>query len=223
MIGRETKLFRDISYIRDFAKKKFADEQADYSHSFEHTMRVYRLAEVLCKHEGGNLDVILAAALLHDVARYKEELGECEDHALEGAKIAGRLLKRLRWPLPKIEAVKHAIETHSHSAKLNKDYRPQSFDAKILMDADKLDSLGAVAIVRAVASSLQTRKYARPVFTKEVGLGSNDFNVSAIHFLWSQSKKARLSSYFHTKTAKKLAKGRIAIMDKFIKDFINEF
>jgi uncharacterized protein len=116
------------------------------SHDWDHTERVYKLAVRIAKKEKAHADIVKMAALLHDIARAKEDgSGGKIDHAVEGAKMAAGILKRLGVSGRKTAEVCHCIETHRFRGKL----KPLSMEAKALFDADKLDSIGAVGIGRA--------------------------------------------------------------------------
>ncbi len=115
---------------------------SDGAHDFDHVLRVLALAERIGKAEGADMEVLRAAALLHDLARAEEMRGG-PDHAQAGAQRAREVLAH--WPKEKAEAVVQAIAAHRFRGKVT----PQTLEAKILYDADKLDSIGAIGIARA--------------------------------------------------------------------------
>jgi len=116
----------------------------DAAHNFEHVLRVLRLAERIGEAEGADMEVLRAAVLLHDVARVAEdEGGPC--HAETGAKRAREILAG--YPADKVEAVAHAIATH----RFRNSAVPQTVEARVLYDADKLDAIGAIGVARAYA------------------------------------------------------------------------
>lgn len=116
------------------------------SHDWEHTLRVYNLAVHIAKKTKANLEIVKIAALLHDVARMHEDKSSgrvC--HAEKGASLAKNILTKLKVDEEKIKKVAHCIETHRFRG--NK--KPKTTEAKVIFDADKLDSIGAVGIGRA--------------------------------------------------------------------------
>jgi uncharacterized protein len=117
---------------------------ADAVHDFDHVLRVLALAERLAEMEGADLEIVRAAALLHDVARGREWDAE-GDHALAGADAARQMLAT--EPQDKVEAVAHAIAAH----RFRTGPEPLSLEAKVLHDADKLDAIGAIGVARAFA------------------------------------------------------------------------
>lgn len=122
----------------------------DPVHDFDHVLRVYRLAERLAIAEGANLEIVRAAALLHDSrgsAPGSPDNSRAEHH-LASAEFAGHVLTEKGWASEKIEAVQHCIRTHRFR---NQDEKPQTIEAKVLFDADKLDVLGAIGVARTIA------------------------------------------------------------------------
>ena len=122
--------------------------EADTVHDFEHVMRVYRMAERLANEEHADLEIVRAAALLHDVTGSMPGSAERAEHHIASAAFAGQALAAEGWQPERIAAVQHCIRAHRYRARLE---RPQSLEAKVLFDADKLDVLGAIGVARTVA------------------------------------------------------------------------
>ncbi|MDD3111910.1 MAG: HD domain-containing protein, partial [Methanofollis liminatans] len=107
-------------------------------------LRVTRLCEEIGRAEGADMRILIPAALFHDIARpIEEETGV--PHEEEGARIAEEYLGSIGYDAGRIPAIVHAIRTHRYSTGAN----PETLEAKILSDADKLDAMGAVGIARA--------------------------------------------------------------------------
>ena len=125
------------------ARQYYGDN--DISHSFEHVRRVVALAERVAQAEGADPDIVRTAALLHDIGRAEQSrTGAC--HAEVGARQSREILKD--YPPDFVESVVHAIATHRYR---DEDNMPQTLEAKVLFDADKLDAIGAVGVGRAYA------------------------------------------------------------------------
>jgi len=124
---------------------------ADSIHDFDHVLRVVALADRLAEEEGANREIVRTAALLHDMARAEEhssnrlETEPENDHARLGAQRAREILAGEAADF--VEAVAHAIEAHRYRNAI----APRTIEAKVLFDADKLDSIGAVGVARAFA------------------------------------------------------------------------
>jgi len=119
---------------------------AQGSHGWDHVERVYGLCIRIGKKEGVDLEILKMAALLHDIGRDDEiRSGGTVCHAERGALLARQILERLGVSQEKIDKVIHCIETH----RFRGTKAPKTLEAKIIFDADKLDSIGAVGIGRA--------------------------------------------------------------------------
>ncbi len=120
------------------------------SHDLSHTFRVYNNCIKIAQTEPNcivDMDVLKAAALLHDIARPEEDMphdGQKIDHAILGAQQAQDILESLGKPTSFAQAVAAAIRTHRFRGGLV----PESMEAKILFDADKLDVIGNIGIAR---------------------------------------------------------------------------
>ncbi len=134
----------------------------DPVHGFDHIQRVYRMAERLALAEGADLEVVRAAALLHDIeGSYPAEPGGRQNHHQQSADIAAEILQAEGWPAERITAVQHCIRAHRY-----RDNRepPATLEAKVIFDADKLDVLGAIGVVRVLGYAMQAGQpaYAEP-------------------------------------------------------------
>ncbi|MBW2471677.1 MAG: HD domain-containing protein [Deltaproteobacteria bacterium] len=136
--------------------RKLADPYHDGMggcHGPDHTERVHKTALYIGRLMGARLDVLSAAALLHDIGRrYEKKKKKKICHAEKGAELARDILKKLDLGPNLIGEIAHCVETHRYRG--NK--VPQTLEAKILYDADKLDSIGAVGIGRAFLFAGQT-------------------------------------------------------------------
>jgi uncharacterized protein len=158
------------------------------THGFEHVERVYDTCLHIGKIEKADLDVLLPAALLHDIAR------EEENHAQVGAEKAKPILRKYGQSEKTIEEIATAIASHSFSGKKP----PKTLEAKILSDADKLDALGAIGIYR---TAVYSGEHARPV---------DDF---VAHF---HDKLLKLEGLLFTDEAKRMAHNRTQYMTDFV-------
>jgi uncharacterized protein len=118
---------------------KYLLEESEGCHDWDHTLRVYNLAMHIGKIENANLEILGIAALLHDIGRPEEtRLNRKVCHAEIGAVMAESILEQYGLEDEKIERIKHCIVRHRFS----KGKPPESREAKILYDADKLDNIG---------------------------------------------------------------------------------
>ena len=129
-----------------FEQAKSWYAQNDPVHGFDHIQRVYRMAERLAQAEGADLEIVLAAALLHD-AEGPMTGASRSDHQLASAEFAREILTAEGWPIDRIEAVLHCIRAHRFRDDRE---QPETIEARVLFDADKLDAIGAIGAVRAI-------------------------------------------------------------------------
>lgn len=183
----------------------------DSAHDKEHVYRVlYNALEIAKDESNVNYDVLIAACLLHDIGR-KEQFENPEVcHAMAGADKAYRFLLSEGFEVSYAEQVKQCIQTHRY----RKNNLPQSPEAKILFDADKLDVAGAIGIARTL---LYKGIVSEPLYSvSPEGVVSNGENDAAPSFFQEYKYKLEnLYSKFYTIKAKELAEGRQRIAVDF--------
>jgi uncharacterized protein len=189
----------------------------DPVHGFDHVLRVYYMAERLAFAEGSDVEIVRAAALLHDanasgIAVQGEEATRINHHQAS-AEFAARLLEAEGWPPERIAAVQHCIRAHRFR---RAGEPPQTLEAKVLFDADKLDAIGAIGVARAIAYAVQAGKpiYAAPSarFLKTGQLEPGEAH-SAYHEY--QFKLRKLKERLFTASALALAEQRHRFLETF--------
>ena len=117
----------------------------DSAHDCEHIYRVLGVAlDIAQSEQDVNLDVLIAACLLHDIARPDQLRDKRVCHAEAGAKKAKKFLKKNGFDNAFARRVADCVRTH----RFRKGGEPASIEAKILFDADKIDVCGAMGIAR---------------------------------------------------------------------------
>jgi uncharacterized protein len=150
-----------------------------------------------------DMDVLLAAALLHDIGREAQFRNHKIDHAIYGADMAYEYLAQSGWSAEKAEHVRQCISTHRY----RKEMKPESIEAKILFDADKLDVTGAIGIARTLAYKGIVAEPLYSVGTEGNVLdGTGDKEPS--FFQEYNYKLKNVYDGFYTKRAKEIAMGR---------------
>jgi uncharacterized protein len=194
----------------------FVKDELSFDHSghnFSHIERVVKNAEMLIKHEGGNSKIIITACYLHDIIDSKL----FDDIEKQKEKIVNVLVNSSYFPA-EIEEILEIIESVSFSKGNINDV--DNLNLEIVRDADRLDALGAIGIIRTIEYGASKK---REFYTEENLSRSLDevkFNKSTettlSHFY---DKLLKLKDYMHTYTAKKIANERT----KFIEEFLSEF
>lgn len=121
---------------------------SDSAHDTEHVYRVlYNALEIAESCDDVDYDILISACLLHDIARAEQLADSNICHALYGGDKAYRFLMENGFGEEFSERVRHCIQAHRYRS----GNAPQTIEAKILFDADKLDAAGAVGIARTLA------------------------------------------------------------------------
>ncbi len=200
--------------------------ETDPVHGFEHILRVYRLAERLAETEGADWEIVRAAVLLHDAEGASqnqstqseqeepvEKTNGRQEHHQASADFAGQILAAEGWPGERIQAVLHAIRAHRFRDDRE---QPQTLEAKILFDADKLDAIGAIGVVRAVAYAARAGEPAYAEISQrfiQTGEREPGEPHSAYHEYFF--KLRHLQERLHTSSARKIAVERHRFMTEF--------
>ncbi len=188
--------------------------QGDSAHDFEHVLRVWRMALRIAREEGADLEIVSAAALLHDIGRAEEQAtGRC--HAEIGAERARQILAG--QAAARVEAVAEAIAQHRFRGAAG----PHGLEARVLYDADKLDAIGAIGVARAyaVAGATGQRLWAavdEAYAERDPEAGRADLGDDAhtpVHEF--RFKLDRLAARMTTATGRRLAEGRQRTMRAF--------
>jgi uncharacterized protein len=193
----------------------------DPVHGFDHVLRVYRLVERLAQTEDADLEIVRAAALLHDVEG-DQILGEGVRgaHQILSAEFAAQVLSAEGWDLIRIAAVQHCIRAHRF-----RDDRenPRTLEAQVLFDADKLDAIGAIGVARVIAYAVTAGQpiYAQPSEQFLLsGVTEDGEPHSAYHeYLF---KLRTLKDRLYTSTAREIAEERHQTMINFFNHLVEE-
>ncbi len=194
----------------------------DLAHGWEHIDRVYKLAHFIAGREEADSFVVGMAALLHDLGRVRDnvdEHGRHIHHADLSMTLAGELLDRYQVPTAKREVILHAIIAHSFS----KGVEPRTIEARVVRDADRLDGLGAIGILRWAVTGTMRRTPATRSYHPEDPFAEwhapDDSHYMLDHFY---SKLLKLVNTMSTETGRKLARERTAFMRTFLDEFRRE-
>lgn len=180
------------------------------SHGWDHTERVLRLCLRIGKKEKADLGVLKLAALLHDIGREEEDRSNGKVcHGRRGAALARKLLERRGLEAATVRAVVHCIRTH----RFRKRAVPKTLEARILFDADKLDSIGAVGVGRAFlfAGEVGARLHDKAIDVRKTKPYSRE-DTAYREFL---VKLGRVKDRMRTREGKRIAAERHRFMAAF--------
>lgn len=201
----------------------------DWAHGGSHIKRVLRTALDIGKKEGANLEVVELATILHDIFENQETHSGVEGfrHEIEGSKEARKILNQIAVPEKTIDAVCHCIESHRKRTGVSE---PRTIEAKCLFDADKLDCIGAIGIIRSAFISFD---HGQDFYREENDIDSYkqknlrpdgtiiDYRVHSSNLEYELSLK-QVANRMFTETGRRLAKGRATFMDEFYERIAGE-
>ena len=206
----------DIEYIKKTAKE--ITSRSSGSHDWYHTKRVYDLCMKIGKAEGADLEVLGIAAYLHDIGRPFQDMAKGKVcHAEKGAELASEILSKTNLSSERKNNIIHSIRTH----RFRGNGRPETLEARVLFDADKLDSIGAVGIGRAF------------LFAGEVGatlhnpdLAPEDcesYTINDTCYREYRIKLIKVKDRILTKEGYRIALERHRFMELFFERFLMEY
>lgn len=208
----DQKTYRTIEeYMLSFMK--------DAAHDPMHIYRVlYQALQIAKGYPEVNRDILIASCLLHDIGRMKQFQNPQLCHAEEGGKMAYEFMRSLGWSEKDCKHIQECITTH----RFRTDRQPESIEAKILFDADKLDVTGALGISRTLLYKGQTGE---PLYAVDAanriyeGKGRNEPEsfLKEYHF-----KLSRLYETFYTPEAFETARRRKEITVMFYHELMDE-
>ena len=189
----------------------------DGAHDEQHIYRVLYFALDIADHFDVNFDVLIASALLHDIGREAQFNNPNIDHAIFGSELAYNFILKLGWNEEKANHIKKCISTHRY----RKNNEPESIEAKILFDADKLDVTGTMGIARTLAYK---GIVAEPLYSLDqngkVLDGTEDKEPS--FFQEYNFKLKNIYDGFYTDRANEIAKARKEIAKQFYETMLKE-
>lgn len=188
----------------------------DLAHDLAHIKRVVNSAVRLCAEENADSEVVQAAAWLHDCVTLPKNHPNRKISSTLAAEKAAKFLADTDFPKSKIFLVVHAIESHSFSAGIT----PETLEAKIVQDADRMDALGAIGIARCLVVG---GVLGRPLYNPSDPFCDNrepDDSLWTIDHFYV--KLFKLPETMHTDSAKKEALKRVQVMKSWLNELKSE-
>lgn len=197
------------SQCLSFAARRAA---ADPAHDLNHIRRVMKNAFYLADLEQVNMLITVPAACLHDCVAVPKDGPLRAQASRLAAEAATAFLAGLDYPADLLPEVFHAIEAHSYSAGV----APRTAEARVVQDADRLDSLGAVGIARCL---LVGGRLDRPLCAAEDPFceqrAPDDSRFTIDHFY---AKLLKLPATMQTAAGRAEAERRAGIMRRYLDD-----
>lgn len=212
----EMSVISTIEEIKAFAVKCFSGARG--SHDLDHTQRVYNLCLHIGRVEGADLKVLEIAAYLHDVGRsYEDESKGQVCHGKKGAEMASELLAEYPLSDEQKANVIHCIRSH----RFRGNHQPETLEAKVLFDADKLDAIGAVGIARAFLFAGEVgAKLHNPYVEPE---DTEPYTAEDTGYREYKVKLSKIKDRMLTAEGRRVAEERHAFMEMFFQRFGAEY
>jgi uncharacterized protein len=183
---------------------------ADTAHDITHIERVVKVAKELATSEHADMEIVVAAAWLHDCVAVAKNHPDRAKASKMAADKAVMFLQTLPFDKTKLEAVHHAIVAHSFSANV----QPRTLEAKVVQDADRMDALGAIGISRCmkVGGAIARHLYHPddPMCKHRV---ADDSKYTLDHFF---IKLLNIAEQMNTEAAREEAAYRTQFMQEFL-------
>ncbi len=188
----------------------------DPAHDWAHIGRVAKTAQELAKDQMVDLNCVLAAVYCHDLINLPKDHPDRKKASTLSAEEARPLLKDSGFKEEEITLISQAVIEHSFS----KGLKPSSLVAQILQDADRLDALGAIGILRCAAVNTQMQSTFYDPFdpiAEERELDDSKFMLDHYYV-----KLFKLPELMNTSRGKELALMRVEFMKSFVKQLLSE-
>ncbi len=184
-------------------------------HGYDHAVRVRDLARKIAREEGGNLRIIEAASLVHDTIDSK--LFSNTEERISLLKVA---LQQAEYSSEEIQSV---ITIITHLSWHLHDTSEKTIEAKIVSDADRLEALGAIGLIRTIEfGASHHRKFYEEKNLLRDGKSVSFAQSSETTLSHFYDKLLKLGDSFYTLTGQKLAEERIAFLKTFLDEFYRE-
>jgi len=192
------------------------DGPSDAAHDAFHVERVAHWALRLAALEGADPATVWAAAWLHDLVHVPKNSPDRSRASVLSAEAATRFLTEAGWTAASIPAIAHAIAAHSFSARIE----PESVEAEVVQDADRLEALGAIGLARCLMLGGQMGSVLvdpSDPWAKDRPL--TDDRISVDHFF---AKLLGLPATMRTEAGKREADRRVQLLRTFLRELARE-
>ena len=188
----------------------------DPAHDWAHVGRVAATAKTLCEDQKVNVEFVLAGVYCHDLINLPKDHPDRKNASTLAALEAEPHLKKAGFHSEEIEIIKKAIIEHSFS----KGLRPSCLEAAIVQDADRLDALGAIGILRCAAVNTQMKANFYDPFDPMAEMRElDDKKYMLDHYF---VKLFKLPELMNTSSAKVIAQKRVTYMKNFLSELAGE-
>ncbi|GAB5418908.1 MAG: HD domain-containing protein [Crocinitomicaceae bacterium] len=207
-----------IQKVENAIRDQFLEDSS--GHDWYHIQRVVNMSRYIQSKEGGDEEIVILGALLHDISDHKFNGGNLD----EGGKVAFQLLQELGYPEKKALQVKYIVDNVSYKG-AHTSSEMNSLEGQIVQDADRLDAIGAIGVGRTFAYGGHK---GQPMYDPKIPSKlhnsfeeyANSQGTTINHFY---EKLLLLADRLNTKTGKEIGAKRHQLMERFLRDFLEEW
>tara|TARA_B110000285_G_scaffold202510_1_gene237884 strand:+ start:6371 stop:7021 length:651 start_codon:yes stop_codon:yes gene_type:complete len=189
-------------------------------HDWHHINRVLNISRYLHSIEGGDLEVIELAAILHDISDHKFNGGKLD----EGGKVSQDILTKHGVDRKTIAEVRYIVDNVSYKGAKTK-AEMNTIEGQIVQDADRIDAIGAIGIARTFAYGGNTNQ---AIYDPELPVNMHESfedyastkTCTINHFY---EKLLLLKDRLNTNAGKKLGQERHELMENYLNSFLHEW
>jgi uncharacterized protein len=197
-------------FVKIVQQVKLLQASQDPSHDYLHVLRVRRTCERIGSFLKARMEVLIPAALLHDIVHVPKNHPDRERASELAAAEARRILVEAEVPAEQVTAILQVIREHSYSSGRS----PTSLESAILQDADRLDAIGAIGIARVFScGTLMGSSFYSEEEPFAVQRPLQDKKFMLDHFY---AKLLLLADRLNTEPAREEARKRMELMKLFI-------
>jgi len=188
----------------------------DAAHGLDHIRRVVAAARRIGQSEQARQEIVLPAAWLHDCVAVEKDSPKRAHASTLSAEKARQFLSAAGYPAPLLDAIAHAITAHSFSAGVV----PETLEAKVVQDADRLDALGAIGLARCL---MVGERLGLPLYHEQDPFcrsrTPDDHRFILDHF---HAKLFKLPATMQTEAGRREAQRRVRVLHRFLEDLAEE-
>lgn len=207
-----------VQQVISAIKEQFEGDAS--GHDWYHIERVLNVSRYLQSKEGGDLEIIELAALLHDISDHKFNGGKLD----EGGRVAFDLLTSFGYPKERAELVRYIVDNVSYKG-VETEVEMKTLEGQIVQDADRLDAIGAIGVGRTFAyGGHKGQPMHDPLLVPKLHHSFEDYakskGTTINHFY---EKLLLLASRLNTQTACEMGEKRHQLMVDFLDSFLSEW
>jgi putative nucleotidyltransferase with HDIG domain len=195
------------TYLNESYQKRSKEDKTNLSrylsgadYRWQHTLRVAQFGKVIAENEAINVELVVMACLLHDIAWFDTAAENSRDHGRLGAEIAQPFLKNLGYSRKNIKNICYSIASHVDEENID------TPEAKVVSDADNVDRFGPYRILQWCFSDIEDYEILAAKLNERI----------------KRLEQYRESNPLYTPTGRQLFAEQLNLQLRFFSEFVGE-